>query len=128
MSFPYNQDQLLWLEDLETTNAEQGQGALHENDKFCCLGRGCLVLGIPGKLIPNPFGMRTVEYQGSSTIAPDSLIKRLRLRDCYGSVREDILGNSSLVYLNDSKVSFKEIAAIVRANPEGYFTNLEDRQ
>ena len=30
-----------WLHDLETTEAEQGAGVLHNEGAFCCLGRAC---------------------------------------------------------------------------------------
>jgi len=30
-----------WLHDLETTDAEQGEGLLHNEGAFCCLGRAC---------------------------------------------------------------------------------------
>ena len=127
--FPYTPEQLAWLDDLETTEAAQGKGYLHKDDAFCCLGRACVVLGVPaeyGRFIRDG----VVRYDGLVSAMSDSIQEILQLRDELGSFKQVVMvkyeASKSLVELNDGlSYTFKQIAAFIRSDPTNVFTNLD---
>jgi hypothetical protein len=130
--YPFNDDQEAWLRDLETTEEPQTMGYLHriaQTDSapigFCCLGRACVTLGIPGK-----DDHTMTAYDGSYSLLPQSGVDRLRLRGDAGEMaRAAIINDRDLVALtgmNDVGMSFKEIAAYIRANPWNVFLPPEE--
>ena len=38
-----------WLNELSVTSLKKGTGRLEKNDKFCCIGVGCKLFGLPTK-------------------------------------------------------------------------------
>lgn len=67
-----------WIQDLRTTTAKQGKGKLRtKEDAYCCLGRACVVLGIPMGLI----GKHYVTDRGTSAALPVDYWPLLGLSD-----------------------------------------------
>ena len=112
MTYELNEYQEAWLRDLETTKAKQCESEL-TNGKggYCCLGRAYVANGhraVNGK------------YEGESSVLGPIMIKKLKLNNRNGNYG----GHLTLVHLNDDdELSFKEIAAFIRANPEKLFTD-----
>jgi hypothetical protein len=109
-------NQEAWLQALEGDEFKQTKGVLQRGDNFCCLGVGCVVAeraGVPvtrtnlGKLI------------GANLVSQAAVCVWLGLKHVIGASIDP--GRKTLVKLNDSGVSFKEIAQIIRENPEQYF-------
>lgn len=132
--FPYSREQEAWLRDLETTEAPQTRGALHrltaDNDGpagYCCLGRAAVVLGVP-EVVDGTLGY----FHGKDGTLSDELTATLRLRSGSGSLLKPFAGDpqvSSLTELNDDYgMSFKAIAAYIRANPWNVFLTDEPEE
>jgi hypothetical protein len=128
--YPYNEDQLAWLHDLETTEERQAKRVLHRRAAygnssagFCCLGRACEVLRIDRD---EHISGNLVTYDNEVIEAPKKVIDRLRL---YGScghlIKSSTDGFYTLAGMNDDGKSFKEIAAYIRANPWNVFRDPE---
>lgn len=120
-AFQYSAEQELWLHDLETTTEPQTKGYLHliqaeglREPGFCCLGRCCVVLGLPEDT-SGPYGI----FDGRHGVLPRTALTKLGLRETEGPHRDHKA--NSLVDLNDNGKSFAEIAAIIRSDPWGYF-------
>lgn len=99
-------DREKWLRALETTYERQGRYRMGNAESgFCCLGLGCHVLGVPY----DPHNKSSSAFQA-----------RVGLISVGGYPK--CMGKHSLILLNDNKkASFKEIAAILRANMSAYF-------
>lgn len=122
-------NQLKWIEALESGKYEQGSMYLNKDNKFCCLGIACELFDAEkGELRPD--GAQLYGSHGKAGLPPNNVVIALALNDDEGNPA----GNSyiSLVKLNDGNPgndrdeplpqhSFKEIAAIVRANPGDFF-------
>lgn len=127
--YPYNEYQESWLRDLETTDEPQTRGYLHrlvegEDDRgniikpgWCCLGRACVAVGF--NLLEDVYEYAVfplqIDYEGE--IAPKEVCQKLRLRDSTGALYFSWSGYDCLAAANDDGVTFKEIAAYIRANP-----------
>jgi len=120
MTYKFNEFQERWLQDLETTKAQQARGVLTSGWGFCCLGRAYVANGIKSK---------NRRYEGCDiTLGPD-MVKTLNLRNRDGTISEQYqpknkngTNMSCLTALNDSlKWSFKKIAAFIRKHPEAVF-------
>lgn len=110
MNYKYNKYQKAWLDDLKTTNAKQCTGYLTDKRRYCCLGRAYVANGVHAV---------AGRYEGEFDVLGPIMIKNLKLRDNVGS-----FGESCLASLNDDdELSFKEIEAFIRANPEKVFTD-----
>lgn len=126
-----NTYQKIWLEDLENTTELQNANKLHTCvdgiNAFCCLGRACYVLGLESeekKSVIWYFSKGNPKGK-TSTYAPRSVITKLKLRSNAGDFENPITYNGieypNLTEMNDAGISFKEIAAIIRTNPENVF-------
>lgn len=110
-----------WLHNLRTYPERQGKFSLGEGTPesytACCLGELLLVCGlgkfVNGKLFDNPEIGPNCKYLYNS-------YSELGLRD-HGGYPIDNKGDS-LAYMNDGGKKWPEIADIVEANPERYFT------
>ena len=111
--------QLEWLEALESGKFEQGQTCLKKDNKFCCLGVACELSGIEAILMTRS-GITRYEYLGEKHYLPKEIVDKLKFRGNQG----DAFGEPTMAIalLNDEGKTFKEIAAIIRANPFQYFT------
>lgn len=134
--YPFSAEQEAWLRDLETTTEPQTRGALHRlgdwgdhTAGYCCLGRGCVALGIEEEL-----DRYSGRFLGEKTTLPEAVVKTLRLRGDCGNLFipvEWMLGESAstLTELNDeARWPFAEIAAYIRANPWNVFLVPEEQQ
>ncbi len=122
--YKYNKHQRAWLDDLKKTRAKQGMGELHSQDGWCCLGRACYVLGIPGERRGD--GNAFTEYfEGEDGGLPCSAWHQLKLRSDAGrtSLLFEINGKEygSLTEANDNGCTFKQIAAAIEADPRNFF-------
>lgn len=107
-----------WLQDLETTDAPQCRAVLQNMDGFCCLGRACVVAEKHGVSVSrNTKGIIT----GCSLHSQLDVLDWLGLQDPYGAPNTSLVLESLSTYNDQHKLSFKEIAAKIRANPKAYF-------
>lgn len=109
-----------WLQALESGNYKQGKRKLRSiGDEYCCLGVAC-------DLLQSPVfeGKDCYVYCGS--MGEMTEYKKLGLRDKVGSFVKCFKMPTgrhcfSLAGCNDFGMSFVEIAAYIRANPENVF-------
>src|SRR5438093_9628733 len=68
----------LWISALESGQYDQGSGALHVDDKFCCLGVLCDLANRAGILstfsIHRDDGPMIYTYDGIPSILPESVV------------------------------------------------------
>lgn len=108
----------LWADALESGEYTQGQGALCKNGEYCCLGvliDLAIKHGVQIRTELQPTSGR-VQYDEHYGFLPHSVAAWAGLQDSRGSFH-----GGSLFDLNDSGVSFREIAAIIRSKPKGLF-------
>jgi len=118
MNQPLTDAQETWIQALESGEYNQGTGALHKQDSFCCLGVAC-DLYKKELSVEHREGFTTVMYDGSLVSAPHHVVKQLKLHSKWGTSKNKVEGTLST--LNDDGSSFAEIAAMLRADPEDYF-------
>lgn len=118
-------NQLKAVEALESGKFERGVGMLCQNNKYCCLGVFSELFATEKfKLEPTKnYNEETVyyrDYEGYYNVAPPSVCKALALYGELGECKND--GDKDLWILNDNiEMSFKDIAKVIRDNPEQYF-------
>jgi len=112
-----------WLQALESGEYRQGQNRLVEFDesgmKCCCLGVGALQFCESHRRDCDRLIFGEDEGEFSTGTAPPAVIRALALRGPCGDFDG---GCNSLVGMNDKGVTFANIAAFCRANPEAVFT------
>ena len=115
--------QLRWVEALESGEFKQGNGFLKRNLDgellYCCLGVLNELEGFPSVCVSN--GIFTFSLTNSASL-DSTQMDRVMLYSNVGSFTESINGYSSLANMNDSGLSFKEIAKVIRENPEKVFS------
>lgn len=133
-----NTAQETWLAALESDEYEQGKERLKVidpstgNATYCCLGVACkLFIDSGGDLTERPgYGGDHVLFNGEGAIAPEPVMEWLSLFDAEGfNVHADFgglltkQGNkvTALTAANDAGMSFKDIAATIRKQPEMFF-------
>lgn len=121
---PLGPNQEKWLVAIESGAFIQGTLYLCKEDKYCCLGIGCVIFENIKKK-KNKTDLYKFGDEEGIYGAPKELIDILNLFTCYGD-REDHLTNikyknNRLSFLNDSGRSFSEIAELIRSNPAAYF-------
>ena len=127
----------LWMEALESDQYEQGRSYLKSIDnKFCCLGVFCEAMGISPTLPETdpPEMQQCYFYEEASCGLPYSIEKKYGFYGEFGETKEDaeaafddpVESEFALARLNDSGKTFKEIAAIIKENPEKFFKLEED--
>ncbi len=120
MEYQFNEAQEAWLKALESGEYQQAMGNLHDGRGYCCLGIGCVVIGLP-------FSQSGYRYlaAGNECLAPRQLINELKLRGEDGDVAGLLLVNGNpyrtLTSANDFGESFVDIARAVRSNPTAVF-------
>ncbi len=133
-----------WLQELETTDREQGKDYLCREGAFCCLGVAYDMVDNPVGNSESPFNLPdgviayldgpAEEYQVLGTTMRD----RLGLKSYAGlfegkpTLPEGCVymgSRESIACLNDSgKLSFKEIAAIIRLNADKLFKKVDKQE
>lgn len=128
-----NENAEKWVKALDSDKYEQTRDKLHRTtggmDTFCCLGVACEVAIENGVDLPvvtddsDLFGC--VVYDGDRYALPPVVRDWLGLSDSIGThFSTDELDEEevdSLANLNDNGASFKEIAALINAEPGGLF-------
>jgi hypothetical protein len=126
--------QLKWLEALESGEYKQGIGHLHQEGKYCCLGVGASVCGVPDEAMG-----KKGELDGDLA----EVVEMLGLRgpcgnfdDPYklksGEVDEELEDALEFIYSlvdpNDElDWDFKQIAQFIRENPELVFVDAAEQ-
>jgi hypothetical protein len=129
-------NQKQWITALRSGDYTQGQGHLHTNRGFCCLGvatKEFLTSGVD--INASSGGDKTIwAYNGEQEMAPDHVMDALGLICPNGTNKAqmnlpagyDEDDSLMLTAMNDNGKTFEQIADIIEANPENYF--LEDHK
>lgn len=115
----------IWLKALDSGEYKQGVSYLVNGDKFCCLGVACDLTDMEYVLKDVGAKEKVREYDGLAGIIPYPAMKAFGLQDNEGQFKStdpttDV--HPSLAQLNDSGMSFKQIAAVIRSQPEDLFS------
>jgi hypothetical protein len=105
----------LWVQALRSGKYQQGKGALHPEDLFCCLGVACEVfMQNGGKLILETHlgdnGGKEISYNGHDDSLPRQVMAWLGLTSTIGDI---ISSSDSLADINDRGTPFSEIADLI---------------
>lgn len=120
--FEFGPIQTAWLEALESGKYEQGQLHLKYDNRYCCLGVLCEVMGLASGHTFEEGGGYSDGLASSSTEVPPDAASKAGLNSGWGRIIGDA-EHVSLIRLNDELgFDFKQIAAFIRANPEKIFT------
>lgn len=116
-------EQEAWLQALESGKYDQITAYLHDEIGYCCLGVACELLAEVCEVDVHFSRMEGLYiYAGYTNSLPFEVQNKLHLRNSEGRLTKPYKGAFSLTELNDRKrLSFKEIAAYIRANPENVF-------
>ena len=118
--YTLTENQERWLRELESGNRKQGRGTLNLKGAFCCIGLAAELFKTSSIIVEEGVNGST-SYDGNSKCAPGYVIEALKLRSSRGEAKS-WQHFWSLVEMNDKAgLSFSDIAATVRANPEEYF-------
>jgi hypothetical protein len=109
-------NQKKWLEALRSGKYGQCKKKLQDTYGYCCLGVACVVARSEGVSVVMDDGY----ILGGSLATQQDVWQWLGLRSGYGVPRFG--SGPALTDLNDSGKSFSEIADIIEAHPEEYFT------
>ncbi len=112
-----------WLKALESGRYQQGCGTLRSGGTYCCLGVFCELQS------DVTFDALNMQYRQDRDLftayLTEDLYKRLGLRSKTGELVQPITFNSyprrTLAEMNDNGMTFKDIAAYIRANPTNVF-------
>ena len=122
-----NEYALRWVEKLEDGTIEQAQGRLAEDEKRCCLGVACDQGVDDGLLVRKSFRSEGYGYVAPGSpvadkdLLPAVMVERLGLATRDGRFVNVTEGAVSLAALNDRGATFREIAAVIRSEPDGLF-------
>lgn len=119
----YQERRERWAAALESGDYAQSQNALRDQSGFCCLGVACDLyskeVGGEWERLPEDSEYE-YEFMDISEQMPARVMRWLGLNDSCGEYHTDG-ANKTLAELNDTGSTFTEIAAIIRAAPEGLF-------
>ena len=119
-NFIFTEGQTELIEALESGRYKQCKGQLYSprNGGFCCLGVACVINGVP---ITSSYYRRDGFTSGTLSASSKTIavMDKLHLRNHLGRGFKD---RDSLAVLNDEGKSFKDIAQILRKEPEQYFS------
>lgn len=104
----------IWCKALEMGKYLQTTGRLQTRNGFCCLGVACEVAEKHGINVKRDEGILI----GGNLLAMPEVFEWLGLQDGRGEMED----GRSLTIMNDSeRLSFKEIAEVIRSKPDGLF-------
>lgn len=115
-----------WIKALLSGRYEQGKGVLHSSldNKYCCLGVVCDVLGVREKKDDECYIFGTSK-DSSNVSLPKYVMEKLGMAGDEGQAAFSDSGKLVLTYLNDHGSSFNKIAKILmkdlQNNARGYF-------
>lgn len=115
---PLGPIQQKWLAALRSGEFRQGTGKLRTaDDRFCCLGVLSLICGEPGTLIAG----LAYTFEGGFQATPSQRVTEMS--GLYGKVGDSRCGSnkSPLYLLNDTGLTFPEIADMIEEDPSVYF-------
>lgn len=106
-----------WIKELRSGNYQQGTGFLRSNNRYCCLGVGCAMLGIENREEVRESGTIVTVFGEKSAVLPEEEHTiRLGLKTNTGKVYHSNPNGkiySSLANLNDRGLSFRAIADLL---------------
>lgn len=123
----------LWTDALEHGGYSQGTGWLKQQEvgggeKFCCLGVACMVYRDQGLVLRMEPGSRyngTTPFRfgedNSTGALPGAVRRWFGLQEESGEFWNKDKTSNSLALLNDGGAGFADIAATIKARPEGLF-------
>lgn len=114
--------QTAWLDALKSGKYKQTKEVLFSSmeDAYCCLGVACIIAG----LLPIRVGDTDyTRFEDQENVLPESIVEKMSFRGTGGEKRNTLDSSEALYRLNDQGVSFVEIAKIVEADPEQYFSS-----
>lgn len=121
-------EQKAWLTALESGDYEQGNSVLrNRGDQFCCLGVACDLFKAEVGMDWLKDGAQNYVFAaspdscGHTAGVPVAVQTLLRLR---GTLGERLTGRS-LAVMNDTGLSFAQLVAFIRANPDDVFIPLK---
>lgn len=101
-----------WVKALRSGDYEQGQGKLHQNDRWCCLGVACDLAFKAGVLSqPIVSRMGIFRYDGDDNYLPT--VVQAWLGVTMHAVKTE--GGSCLAARNDEGATFAEIADLIES-------------
>lgn len=106
-----------WVKALRSGKYDQGRSYLKRSDKYCCLGVACEVAGLIGE--PSNKNPQIIYFDNEKAFLPTSVMSFLGLSSDYGRYDTGYSHEISLAGQNDKGLTFKEIADIIEAEPEG---------
>lgn len=106
-----------WLKALRSGEYKQTTGALCHNDAFCCLGVLCDVAAKNGVAVRVVKPQSLVMYDEALSVLPASVREWAGLDDGIGAFHIKDGSDMTLIELNDSGKTFKQIANYI----ERYF-------
>lgn len=115
-----NENAKKWVEALRSGEYKQGEEALRNGDRFCCLGVACDLFRkntTKGEWVNE-------EFLGQSTVLPTLVRDWLGLGSTTGNYDGSVEKGDyadCLMGRNDNGASFAEIADTIEAEPKGLF-------
>lgn len=119
-----------WLDTLETTDLKQGKGFLCQDEAYCCLGVAEEIYGERDGVFNGRVSYKDKVFPTRCVLSTEQR-DLLGLRSTEGAAAQDF--RSSIGYhdrltgANDDGVSFKELAEIIRAQPEIFFKPVSEQ-
>lgn len=131
MAFQFTEIQERWLAALESGEYRQVKHLLVENGAYCCLGVGCVIAGAKHVEADDECGegfLLSGRVHGEDL--DRDIAMKLGLRGTTGQFLHEDFSVSpkaeGLTCLNDKcGMTFQQIAAYIRANPENVFVTPE---
>lgn len=115
-------NQKRWIEALRSGEYRQTTRALCRDGAYCCLGVGCVLIGMksrPDSIEIDDFDVEVRRFGSETQSAPKKVVSHLALRSNTGA---DLTGDECLAQLNDEGKTFAEIADLIESNPANWFT------
>lgn len=106
-----------WVEALRSRKYKQGDGCLRNGDNFCCLGVLCDISGL-GKWEKSDHYDNGLFYCGTNAVLPGSVMDWSGINHFKGLFKTDEGDGVCLTSLNDSGMSFAEIADVIEKHWE----------
>lgn len=120
--FEFGPKQTKWLEALESGDYKQATGTLKlDNEEYvgyCCLGVAVLVCELHELSGVN----LSSSYREMGLRSPDGTPLEELLRPLIPNESNGIVESGNLTNLNDTGMTFQDIAKLLRAKPEEYFS------